>query len=117
MANEDENRVTILKRGASFFTLAIMGIILHERNGQTFLNRLKPEVAASKATLHRLKNYATVALEWYVEIITEMMAAGEEVASIVRSQSGWHKIKPKVAGKWKVYRLARNLMEESLPKF
>jgi hypothetical protein len=116
IGNEDENRVVILKRGATFFVLAIMGVILHERNGQTFLNKLKPDVVASKATTRRLENYATIALEWYVEIMAELVAAGEDVASIVRSQAGWQKIKPKVTGKWKVYRLARNVMEESLPK-
>jgi hypothetical protein len=114
--NEDESRVAILKRGAPFFVLAIAGVLLHERNGQTFLNKLKPEVAASKATTRRLENYATISLEWYVEIMTELVAAGEDLASIVRSQSGWQKIKPKVTGRWKVYRLARKVMEESLPK-
>jgi len=53
---------------------------------------------------------------WHVEIMTELVAAGEDVASIVRSQSGWQKIKPKVTARWKVYRLARKVMEESLPK-
>ena len=93
-----------------------MGVLLHERNGQTFLNKLKAEVAASKTTTRRLENYATVSLEWYVEVMTELVAAGDEVASLVRSQSGWQKIKPKIIAKWKVYRLARKLMEESLPK-
>ena len=116
LTNEDENRVAILKRGAAFFVLAIMGVLLHERNGQTFLNKLKPEVAASKATARRLENYATVSLEWHVEIMMELVAAGEDVASIVRSQSGWQKIKPKIAARWKVYRLARKVMEESLPR-
>jgi hypothetical protein len=69
-----------------------------------------------KTTTRRLQNYATISLEWYVEIMAELVAAGEEIASLVRSQSGWQKIKPKVAGKWKVYRLARRVMEESLPK-
>jgi hypothetical protein len=116
ITNEDENRITILKRGAAFFVLAIMGVLLHERNGQTFLNKLKPEVAASKATTRRLENYATISLEWHVEIMTELVTAGEDVASIVRSQSGRQKIKPKITARWKVYRLARKVMEESLPK-
>lgn len=116
IGNEDENRVAILKRGAAFFVLAIMGVILHERNGQTFLNKLKAEVASSKATTRRLENYATVALEWYVEIMSELVAAGDEVASIVRSQTGWQRIRPRVVARWKVYRLAKQVMEESLPK-
>jgi AIPR protein len=116
ITNEDECRIAILKRGAPFFVLATMGVLLHERNGQTFLNKLKAEVAASKATTRRLENYATVSLEWYVEVMTDLMGAGDEVASLVRSQSGWQKIKPKIVAKWKVYRLARRQMEESLPK-
>jgi hypothetical protein len=116
ISDENESRVAILKRGASFFALAIVGVLLHERNGQTFLNKLKPEVAASKTTTRRLGNYMTVALEWYVEIMTELVGTGEEVASIVRSQSGWQKIKPKVISRWKVYQLSRKVMEEALPK-
>ncbi len=113
---DNESRVAILKRGAPFFLLAIMGVLLHERNGQTFLNKLKGEVAASKATANRLLKYATIALEWYVEVMDDLVANGNEVASIVRTQEGWRKIKPKVQSKWKVYRLAEEVMEASLPK-
>jgi hypothetical protein len=116
IAKENKDRVAILKRGAAFFILAMMGVILHERNGQTFLNKLKPEVAASKATGRRLKNYATISLEWYVEIMNQLVAGGEEVASLVRSQTGWQKMKPNILSRWKVYRLAPKAMEESLPK-
>ncbi|MGA2863318.1 MAG: AIPR family protein [Verrucomicrobiota bacterium] len=116
ISGEDQGRIAILKRGAPFFVLAIMGVLLHQRNGQTFLNKLKPEVAASKATARRLENYATISLEWYVELLTELLAAGDEVSSVVRSQSGWQKIKPRILAKWRVYCLARKVMEESLPK-
>src|SRR5882762_8959363 len=50
-----QSRIAILKWGSPFFVLAIMRVLLHERNGQTFLNKLKAEVAASKATTRRLK--------------------------------------------------------------
>ena len=113
---EDANRIAILKRGAPYFILAIMGVLLHARNGQTFLNTLKAEVAASKTTTRRLHNYATIALEWYVEVVTDLRNAGDEIASLVRSQSGWQKMKPKIEAKWKIYSLARKVMEESLPK-
>lgn len=109
-------RTAILKRGAPFFVLAIVGVLLHARNGQTFLNSLKAEVAASKATTRRLSNYATIALEWYVEVANELVTAGDEIASLVRSQSGWNKMKPKIEAKWKIYSLSRKLMEEALPK-
>lgn len=114
--NEDEGRLSILKRGATFFTLAVIGILLHERNGKTFLNKLAPEVAASKATQERLKKYATIALEWYVETMSDLVAVGGNVASLVRTQEGWQKIRPRILSKWKVYRVAKNVMEDALPK-
>lgn len=113
---EDIERVSILKRGSAFFVVAIMAVLLHERNGTTFLNKIKAEVAGSNATLQRLENYATVALEWYVEVVSEMIENKEDISSIVRSQASWTKIKGKVIGKWKIFRLAKALMEQSLPK-
>ena len=77
---EAHERVAILKRGAKFFVLAAMAIVLHERNGKTFLNKLKGEVAVSKTTGQRLKNYATIALEWYVEAMNEATESGSEVS-------------------------------------
>jgi hypothetical protein len=114
--HEDETRVSILKRGAAFFVVATMGILLHERNGQTFLNNLKSEVATSKKTIQRLQNYATVALEWYVEAINGLINSDNDVASLVRTQEGWMKMLPRIQSKWKVYRLSRKAMEEALPK-
>jgi len=109
-------RVAILKRGAKFFVLAAMAIILHERNGKTFLNKLKGDVAVSKATGQRLKNYATMALEWYVEAMQEVTGAGIEVSTLVRSQESWAKIRQKLEAKWKVYSLAKNVVEDALQK-
>lgn len=111
----DLTRVAILKRGAKFFVLAAMAIILHERNGKTFLNKLKSEVAVSKATEIRLKNYATIALEWYVEAMQEMVDLGNEVTTLVRSHDWWIKIRLKVQSKWKVYSLAKKVVEDALP--
>lgn len=113
---EDKRRLAILKRGATFFTLAIMGILLHERNGNVFLNKLKPEVAGSKKTAKRLKNYAQISLEWHVEAASDLVDSGNEIASIVRSQEGWNKIQPRVRSKWKVFSVARAVMEAALPK-
>src|SRR5207249_1895350 len=113
---EDETRVAVLKRGAAFFVVATVGLLLHERNGQTFLNNLKPEVATSKKTQQRLRNYATIALEWYVEVMTSLISSDTEVASLVRTQDGWLKMLPRLQSKWKVYRLSRHAMEEALPK-
>ena len=92
-----------------------MAIILHERNGNTFLNKLKPEVAVSKNTEARLRNYAQVALEWYVEGMRELVDAGTEVSTLVRSQDWWTKLRQKLISKWRVYSLAKKVVQESLP--
>lgn len=112
---EDAQRIAILKRGAKFFVLAVMAIILHERNGKTFLNKLRPAVAVSKKTEARLENYATISLEWYVQAMVELIEAGNEVTTIVRSQDFWTRIRSKVQSQWKVYKVAKDLMEASLP--
>lgn len=115
-ANDDDiQRVAILKRGGAFFVLAVMGIILHDRNGATFLNRIKPEVAVSKTSVGRLRNYAEVALEFYVEVMRDLLETGADVAELVRSQSGWQKILPKVKSRWRIYKLSKKMMESALP--
>jgi hypothetical protein len=112
---DDTQRIAVLKRGAKFFVVGAMGLILHERNGKTFLNKIKPEVATSKATAARLRNYAIVALEWYVEATRDLVDAGSEITTLVRSQDSWTKTAQKVASKWNVYKLAKKAMEETLP--
>ena len=116
VANDEEQRVAILKRGGKFFVLAAMGLILHERNGKTFLNKLKPEVATSKATEQRLKNYAAIAMEWYVSAATDLINAGHEITTIVRSQDNWKSISQKITSQWNVYKLSKKVVEEALPK-
>lgn len=111
----DLDRVAILKRGGAFFVLAVMGYILHQRNGATFLNKLRPEVAVSKATVQRLQNYAALSLEFYTEVMRDLISVGSEVAELVRSQTGWQKILPKIESRWKVYRLSKKVMESALP--
>lgn len=115
LVKEESQRVAILKRGAKFFVLACMAIILHERNGKTFLNKLKAEVASSKNTEERLTNYARIALEWYAKAVGEMIDAGIEVTTIVRSQDHWTKIRQKVLSEWKVYSVSKKVMEAALP--
>jgi hypothetical protein len=112
---DDAVRTSILKRGAKFFVLSAMSTILHARNGKTFLNTIKSDVAVSKKTEARLRNYATVALEWYVEAMTELMDSGNEASTLVRSQEWWAKIRAKIESKWKTYALAKEVVKESLP--
>jgi hypothetical protein len=116
VSKNNDRRISILKRGAAFFVLGVMGLLLNERNGNAYLNKLKAEVASSKTTVRRLENYARIALEWYIESASDIMDTGVEMASLVRSQEGWNKVKPKVESKWKVYRVAKTVMEAALPK-
>jgi hypothetical protein len=114
--DENEVRTTILKRGATFFVLAVMWVILHERNGRLFLNKISAETASSKKTTKRLQNYSVIALEWYVEAMSELINSKESLPGLVRTPDGWTKIKPKIQSRWKVYQLAQNIVENSLPK-
>jgi hypothetical protein len=114
LQNDNQERHSILKRGAKFFVLAAMSLILHERNGKTFLNKLKPEVAVSKATENRLHNYASIALEWYVEAMSELTSQGTEVSTLVRSHEHWSRIRKKIESKWKVYSLAKTVVKDTL---
>jgi hypothetical protein len=116
VAGGDEQRVAILKRGAKFFVLATMSVILHQRNGATFLNSIKGDVATSKKTQERLTKYAVVALEWYVELMGNLVSAGGNIASLVRSPDAWLKIHPLIISKWKVFSLAKAIVEATLPK-
>ncbi len=116
MRTNQDARLAILKRGAKFFVVEAMATILHQRNGATFLNGLKGEVATSKATESRLRNYGTIALEWYVEIMQDLVDAGAEVTTLVRSQESWTRIQQKLLSKWKVYSLAKDVVDASLPK-
>jgi hypothetical protein len=109
-------RIAILKRGAKFFVVAAMALILHHRNGNTFLNKLNADVAVSNKTQGRLTNYGTIALEWYVQVVSDLIESGNEITTIVRSQESWSKIQTRVASLWKVYSLSTEVMESALPK-
>jgi len=80
------------------------------------MNNIKADVATSRKTEERLRNYATVALEWYIELMQELVDAGAEIASLVRGPDAWTKIKPRIGSKWKIFALAKAQMEASLPK-
>lgn len=62
-----------------------------------------------------MKNYATVALEWYVEAMQEAVDSGTEVSTLVRSQDHWTRIRQRLEAKWKVYSLAKKVVADSLP--
>lgn len=112
----DEAELKILRRGAKLFVLAVMGLILGERNGATYLNRLKREVAGSKKTLERLSKYAQVSLVWYTQAMKDLRAAGQDLNKVVRSQDTFPVIRDKVRASWKVQSMSKAWVKDALPK-
>lgn len=87
-----------------------MSIILHERNGKTFLNTIKPDVAVSKTTEKRLHNCATIAREWYLEFTQELTETGYEITTLVRSHESWSTIRQRLFSRWKIYSLSKKVV-------
>jgi hypothetical protein len=65
------------------------------------------EVAVSKTTVQRLQNYAALSPEFYTEAMRDLLSVDSGVAELVRSQTGWQRILPKIESRWKVYRLSK----------
>jgi AIPR protein len=112
---EDQEEVRILKRGGKIFVLASVGVLLAERNGGTFLNRLTREIAGSKRTREKLQSYAEVALVWYVQALRDMVEAGGDISQILRSEESWPKIHNRILASWRVQSRSATWVEEALP--
>lgn len=114
---EDQDQVRILKQGAKLFVLSVIGIILRERNGKNYLNKLKREVAGSNATRERLDAYATLAVIWYVQAMKDLISSGTPLNQLVRSQeAAFPRIRDKILTNWKVQSLSKAWVDEVLPK-
>jgi hypothetical protein len=113
---DDQKPALILSRGAKIFTLAVMGTILSERNGATYLSRIARDVAGSKANRRRLSTYATLAVVWYTEIMQDLIDNGQDLNLLIRSQDTFGKIRSKVLTKWKVQSMDKQWVERALPK-
>ncbi len=114
---EDQSRVAILKRGASFFCIAIAAYLLKQRNGDHFLSALAGETALSKTTENKLRKYCAFALEWYCEIVQEQIDNGKELSILVRSQEIWNSVfAARLKSKWKQMKAAETYMKEVVPK-
>jgi hypothetical protein len=96
----DRRRVRILTRGGKTFVLAVMAIILDERNGPANASRIKREVAGSGHTRRDLDVYATVALSYYVEILEDRIEDGHDVNQMVRSEDAFARVRSRVRTKW-----------------
>ena len=114
--DSDRIRVQILRRGGRIFTLSVMAIILHERNGHNFLQKLNKERSGSEANRQRLDKYAQLAVEWYVQSMKELMESGQELSVMIRNTDTFAKIKDKVRSKWRVQSIDESWVQNALPK-
>lgn len=113
---DDKESLQILKRGGKLFVLAIMAVLLKERNGAPYIGRLKRDVVGSKHMLERLSKYATLSAVWYIETLKDMLEAGSDLSQIVRSQDNFIKIKDKILTKWRVQSLSKSWLKDAVPK-
>jgi hypothetical protein len=111
-----DNEVRILRQGGKLFVLAILGIILDKRNGNTFVTRLKRDVAGSKATSERLKPYAKLSVLWYVQAVKAFVDAGAVLTQLVRSQEFYPKLRDRITENWKVQSMSKAWVDDALPK-
>ena len=114
--HDDEQQISILKRGGKIFTVAMMGTILSERTGGTYLNRITRETASSEATRKRLAAYARIATAWHVEVSTDLLEKGIDLNQLVRSQDLFSRVRSKALLKWKVQSMSRKWVDDALPK-
>jgi hypothetical protein len=114
--HDEPRRSLILKRGAKLFTLAVMGVILAERNGATYLTRISRETASSNASRTRLSKYAVIAVEWYIEAMQDLIDNGADLNVLIRNQDTFSRIRSKVLTKWRVQSLSSQWVDDALPK-
>ena len=111
----DQQRVRILSRGGKTFVLAVMAIVIEERNGPQYVSRLERTVAGSRNTRRDLDVYAKVAISYYVEIMEDRIEAGHDVNQMVRSEESFVRVRSRVKSKWRRDSLAAPFVD-ALPK-
>ncbi len=112
----EPQRAHILRLGAKLFTLAVMGTIMAERNGPTYLTRITRTTASSNANRARLSKYALIAVEWYIEAMQDLIDNGAEINVLLRNQDTFTRIRSKVLTKWRVQALSPQWVDDALPK-
>lgn len=96
----DQQRSRILSRGGKTYVLAVMAIVLEERNGPQYASRIQRMVAGSRNTRRDLDVYAKVALSYYVEIMEDRIEAGSDINQMVRSEDSFARVRSRVKNKW-----------------
>jgi hypothetical protein len=101
---ERELDVAILKRGGRLLTVWVISYLLDQRNGPNYVKNLRREVVTSNATLDRLATYAQVAVIFYLRATRQLVGNGaiDTLASILRTQESFPRLKAAVSEAWKV---------------
>ena len=99
------------------FVVAVAGEILRKRNGQTFLLKVKREVASSKTTEQRLAKYATLGVTWYVQAVRDAISAGSDLGTLVKSEDSFEDILKKIVTNWDTFSMSEEWVKGALPKF
>lgn len=110
-----EERLRILKRGAHILAISVLAVVLRERNGSTYVNRIKMETACSKATRERLDKYATVSVSWYLEIVGDLLSNGVDLTKMIRSQQIFQRVEDKLHSKWEIQSASKRWVDDALP--
>jgi AIPR protein len=109
-------KVRILKRGGKIFSLAVMSVLLRERNGPNFSSRLNRQSVGSNANRSRLEPYATLAANWYVRAAESVLARStDDMAKLVRSQEFFASVEAEVLSMWETQSLDRTWLNNALP--
>jgi len=118
ISSGDELQAKILRRGGKLFVLYVASLVLAERNGASFVQRIKREVVVSKKTTDRLRAYLKIAVVWYVESMREILGRGQShgLNQVLRAQETSQLIKQSVIAKWKVQSMSRSWLDDALPK-
>lgn len=112
-----KDEIRILRQGGKLFVLAVMAIILRERNGAPFLSKLKRDVAGSKNTAERLHRYAQLATLWYIQVVKDLLDSGAVLSQLLRSQDFFApKLRDRIRTLWKVMSMSKNWVDDALPK-
>ena len=99
IAKGEQSQNIVLKKGGAFFVLAVMGAILHERNGASFLGQLDAVGIMAKRMRGRLENYATFALNQYIQAARDEATIQRlEYSTLVRSPEFFERVRIKSLG-------------------
>jgi hypothetical protein len=113
---DNEVVAAILKRGARFFATAVSAQLLRLQNGNDFVARVGISNLFGSTNSKRLAKYAAVGVLYYVSIMRELLARGEDLGRLIRNTDTPRLITDQVTERFAGERLAPRALAEKLPK-